>query len=249
MQTSYRSIKRNFLKSFNTLFILISLVFSLCSPNYLHGETITGKVVSVADGDTITILNNGLQLKLRLYGIDAPEKNQPFGQKAHDFTASMVAGRQITVEQKDTDRYGRTVAMVYVDGINLNEQIVKQGYGWVYRQYCKDSICNDWLKLESNARESLKGLWAESNPIPPWEFRQGQRTSGNREHDFIVLPSTSTVVQNVPSESGSYHGNRNSHVFHSSACKDFNCPNCTVVFNSTKEATGAGFRPHKECVR
>lgn len=234
------------MKTLNILFLLISLIFSSFNADFSHAESITGTVVSVADGDTITILANGKPLKIRLYGIDAPEKSQAFGQKAQDFTASMVAGRQISVEPRDTDRYGRTVALVFVDSINLNEQIVKQGYGWAYSQYCKASFCKDWLKLEENARDAKKGLWAESNPIPPWDFRQGQRTSSGSEHDFTVPPST---AQSVPGGSGTYHGNVNSHVFHGSGCRDYNCRNCTVVFNSTQEATGAGFRPHKECVR
>lgn len=236
------------MKPFNIIIILISLLFCSFDTNYLRAETITGKVVSVSDGDTITILGNEKQLKIRLYGIDSPEKSQAYGQKAKDFTASMVAGRQISVEPKDTDRYGRTVALVFVDGINLNQQIVKQGYGWVYRQYCKGSFCNDWLRLEAAARESKKGLWADSHPVPPWEYRHDQRNgTGSSEHDFTVPPST--VGQSVPVESGTYHGNTGSRVFHGTGCKDYNCKNCTVMFKSTQEAINAGYRPHKECVR
>ena len=99
------------------------------------------KVVSVADGDTINVLRDGRQVKVRLYGIDCPEKDQDFGQEAKDFTSSMLAGRKkVRVEPITTDQYGRTVAMVFADDINLNEQIVAQGYGWMYRTYCQESF-------------------------------------------------------------------------------------------------------------
>ena len=157
----------------------------------------------------------------------------------------MVAGRQISIESKDVDRYGRTVAIVYVDGVNLNEQIVKQGYGWVYRQYCKGAFCGDWLQLESAARASHKGLWADANPTPPWEFRQQQRASGG----FNGHGSTAVSTSDSTADAGYYHGNTRSHVFHGSGCKDYNCPNCTVILKTKQEATEAGYRPHNGCVK
>lgn len=140
------------LKIFNILIRLISLLF-LHSIDSLYAEPITGKVVSVADGDTITISENGTERKIRFYGIDCPEGDQQFGQQATKFTSALVSGRKIEIKKMDTDRYGRTVAIVYADGVNLNEQIVAQGYGWMYRQYCKESFCQDWLQLESAAKD------------------------------------------------------------------------------------------------
>lgn len=129
------------------------------------------KVVSVSDGDTITVINNGHQEKIRLYGIDAPEKNQEYGQKAREITSTLIAGRNIDVEAKEKDRYGRTVGLVNVDGQSLNELIIQNGYAWVYRMYCKESFCSDWIKFEANARQQKKGLWAGSNIVPPWDWR------------------------------------------------------------------------------
>ena len=122
-------------------------------------KTWSGKVIGISDGDT------------RLYGIDTPEKGQAFGKKAKQFTSSMVYGKTVDIEAKDIDRYGRTVGMVYVNGESLNEALVNNGYAWVYRKYCKEVFCNDWISLESAARYGKIGLWSAPNPIPPWDFR------------------------------------------------------------------------------
>ncbi len=133
-----------------------------------------GMVVGISDEDTITVLHDGKGEKIRLYGIDTPEDHQAFGKKAKQFTSGMVYGKTVEVETKDTDRYGRSVALIYIDGQSLNEALVKNGFAWVYRKYCKETFCEDWLNLEIVARYGKIGLWSEPNPIPPWEFRHGK---------------------------------------------------------------------------
>lgn len=98
---------------------------------------IIGKVVGIADGDTITVLENRTQYKIRLFGVDCPEKSQDFGNRAKQFTSDLVFGKMVQVISEDIDRYGRTVGMLMIDGKCLNEEIVKAGYAWVYNQYCK----------------------------------------------------------------------------------------------------------------
>lgn len=132
----------------------------------------TGQVVAVSDGDTIKVLQNGQETKIRLYGVDTPEKKQAFGQKAKGFTASMVAGKLVDVEPVDQDRYGRTVGIVTVAGRSLNEELVKSGFAWVYRQYCRRGECSIWLKEEGQARTARIGLWADPAPVPPWNWRR-----------------------------------------------------------------------------
>jgi len=208
------------------LLIFLSFLFLFHSNSI--ATTLTGKVISVADGDTITILNAmNEQVKIRLAGVDCPEKQQAFGQRSKQFTSSMVAGKNVTIEPETTDRYGRTVAMVFVNGSNLNEQIVANGYGWVYRKYCNKPFCDDWLKLEDKARNSRIGLWADSTPVPPWEWRHGGQ-GGN------------TDIKSSVAGSGTYHGNVNSHVFHGPGCQHYHCKNCTVEFKSIDEALKAG---------
>lgn len=150
------------------------------------------KVVSVTDGDTINVLRDGQQVKVRLYGIDCPEKGQDYGQKARDLAAALVAGRNVEVDQKDTDRYGRTVGLVKVDGQGLNELIIQNGYAWVYRQYCKEKFCADWIKSEAVARQQKKGMWASSVVIPPWEWRAAKRE--NRQDSPQSEPTPPEII-------------------------------------------------------
>ena len=132
----------------------------------------SGKVVGVADGDTITVLRDRQPQKIRLYGIDCPEKRQPFGKKAKQFTSQLVFGKVVEVESVAIDRYGRTVAFVQVENVLVNEELIKQGLAWVYRRYCKLPVCNGrWGRLQLEARLGKRGLWGDSNHVPPWDFR------------------------------------------------------------------------------
>ncbi len=135
----------------------------------------SGKVVGVADGDTITVLRDKEQVKIRLYGIDCPEKGQAFGKRAKQFTSKMVFGKVVEVEVMDTDRYGRTVALVAVNKQILNEELLKAGYAWVYYQYCHEMICHAWADYQFAAKLDKRGLWVGPDPIPPWEFRRKRR--------------------------------------------------------------------------
>jgi micrococcal nuclease len=138
-----------------------------------------GMVVGVSDGDTITVLHDGKGVKIRLYGIDTPERRQSFGKAAKQFTSIMVYGKTVEVKTKDTDRYGRSVALVSVGGKSLNEALIKNGYAWVYRRYCREAFCKDWLNLETIARCGKVSLWSESNPMPPWDFRHNKAKSSS----------------------------------------------------------------------
>ena len=153
------------------LFVLAIILLASVS---LAAEPYQAKVVGISDGDTITVLHNGQGEKIRLYGIDTPERRQAFGNKAKQFTSDQVFGKTVTVIPMDTDRYGRTVGMVYpASGTeSLNEAIVKAGYAWVYRKYCRADFCPDWLTQEKKAQKAGIGLWADPNPIPPWQHRK-----------------------------------------------------------------------------
>ncbi len=146
----------------------IFLLFGSCA--CAGGGDIEGRVVRIADGDTVTVLQENSQYKIRLYGIDTPERKQAFGRAAREELKAMLSTR-VVVEKKAEDRYGRTVGIVYSGGLNINRELVKNGYAWVYRKYCKESFCNDWLAMEKAARDQKKGLWKE-RAIPPWEFRK-----------------------------------------------------------------------------
>jgi len=135
----------------------------------------SGKVIGISDGDTITVLRDKQPQKIRLYGIDCPEKRQPFGKKAKQFTSDLVFGKLVEVEPVTIDRYGRTVAFVRVENITVNEELIKEGLGWVYVRYCKLPLCVEWQGLELTAQAQKRGVWGDSGEIPPWEFRRKKK--------------------------------------------------------------------------
>lgn len=137
-----------------------------------HGA-FTERVVAVYDGDTIGVLHGGREERIRLSGIDAPEKRQAFGQRAKQAISDLVLGTEVTVETKSHDKYGRTLAEVRLpDGRSLNQELVRQGRAWQYQRYSKDS---DLARLEQEARIARRGLWSEPNPVPSWEWRKHRR--------------------------------------------------------------------------
>lgn len=136
-------------------------------------ETIAGRVISVLDGDTLEVLVNREPKRVRLAGIDAPEKGQAFGQRARQAASGLAFGQTVRVVAQGQDRYGRTVAEVLLpDGSSLNKRLVGAGWAWQYKRYSSDRGLAD---LEAEARRARRGLWADPHPTPPWEFRQSQR--------------------------------------------------------------------------
>jgi micrococcal nuclease len=129
----------------------------------------SGKVVKVTDGDTIEVLWENQPVKVRLSDIDCPEKQQPFYQKAKDFTGSLCFNKQVNVINKGTDRYKRIIGEVELpDGKILNKELVKNGFAWQFKKYSTDK---ELAKLETDARGAHAGLWADAQPTPPWEWR------------------------------------------------------------------------------
>jgi endonuclease YncB( thermonuclease family) len=141
--------------------------------NAKQPQIFTGQVMAVADGDTITVRTTDFeQIKVRLYGIDAPEKNQPSGPEAGAYLRDMVLGKTVTITEIDVDRYSRTVGLVALDGASVNAAMVKAGLAWHYPRYCKIAVCGDIAGMETAAKTRRAGLWAADNPTPPWEWRR-----------------------------------------------------------------------------
>ena len=132
----------------------------------------TGKVVAVADGDTITVLRDLEQVKVRLTEIDAPEKAQAFGNVAKQALSALVFGTEVRVVEHGTDRYRRTLGRVYQGEIDANAEVLKAGMAWVYRRYATDKTL---YLMEAEAKEQRRGLWADAEPVPPWECRRHKR--------------------------------------------------------------------------
>lgn len=146
--------------------VLCCLVISVTT----IAQTYTGKVTAVKDGDTIEMLVNGKTLRVRLFGIDSPERGQPFATKAREFTAAQCFGKVVRAVQQSRDQYRRIVAEVYLsDSSSLNAAIVKAGYAWHYKKFSKSPLL---AEAETKARKEQKGLWRDAHPVAPWEWRK-----------------------------------------------------------------------------
>ena len=150
--------------------ILVSLLFWA---TLATAEDLTGKVVGVHDGDTITVIHPGRGERVRLHGIRAPQRGPPFTNRAKQFVSDLCFGKEVKVETKGQDRYQPTLADVTLpDGKVLNYEIVKAGLAWWFRRYApKDATLEG---LEFQAREQNAELWVLRDPVPPWEFRRNK---------------------------------------------------------------------------
>lgn len=146
-------------------------------------DTITGRVVGVADGDTLTVLDSSKkQHKIRLDGIDAPEKAQPFGQRSKQSLSDLAYNRHVQVETHKSDRYGRVVGKVLLDGTDLNLVQINRGLSWHYKAYAHEQTREDRLRYataEEIARRERRGLWRDAEPTPPWDWRKNAKGSKN----------------------------------------------------------------------
>ena len=142
----------------------------------VSSATVEGEVVAITDGDTIKLLTPAKQqIKVRLADIDTPERGQPYGRKARQVLGEKIHRRQVDVEEVTIDRYRRLVGRVFLGGRNINAEMVEDGAAWVYRKYSDDP---QLIRLESQAREQGRGLWAlqPDQRIPPWKWRKQQRS-------------------------------------------------------------------------
>jgi micrococcal nuclease len=156
----------------NIIFLILIVAF----PSLVWGTgSYQATVVGVTDGDTITVLKVGNeQVKIRLAGIDCPERKQPWGNKAKQAASDLVARQTVTIEAMGKDRYKRTIGRVYVDGVNVNRALVEAGHCWTYVKYAKD----DQLSvLQGQAVKQRRGLWGlpEGERVEPWKWRKGKR--------------------------------------------------------------------------
>jgi endonuclease YncB( thermonuclease family) len=152
------------------------LIFILFLSNFAHAKTIEGLVVGVADGDTITVLDQQKNTyKIRLQGIDAPEKKQAFGEKSKQSLHDLVHRKQVRIEYDKEDKYGRIVGKVTVDDVDVCLQQLVLGMAWHYKKYQNEQSVSDralYSDTELKSKSLKLGLWTEDTPMPPWEFRK-----------------------------------------------------------------------------
>jgi endonuclease YncB( thermonuclease family) len=207
-----------------------------------------GRVVRVADGDTITVLDAANQQhRIRLNGIDAPEHNQAFGAKSKAHLSEMVAGRDVTIIGTKLDRYGRLVATVIVGATNANLEQLRAGLAWYYRAYASDvapELRPLYEAAEAQAKAAKVGLWSDAAPVAPWTFRHEPAAP-------VTTPSARTLVAPLASAAIDQHviGNRRSHIYHLPGCRDYSriAPKNQVPFRTEAEAQAAGYRKAGNC--
>jgi micrococcal nuclease len=161
------------------LLLAIAVLLLVAAADVHAARTIEGIVQAVYDGDTILLeTRESSRLKARLYGIDAPETakpdkpGQPFGEAAKRALRARVLGKRVSAEVVDVDQYQRVVAVIRYAGRDINREMVAEGLAWAYRQYLQGPYASEYLDAESRARSRRSGLWQDTNPRPPWEFRR-----------------------------------------------------------------------------
>ncbi len=160
---------------YNLYLVFVSLLFF-----FGQAQETRGRVVKIQDGDTFTLLTNtNEEIKVRMHGIDAPEKNQPYGQASKKHLSELIYGKTVCVIQKGKDKYKRYLGIAYFEnGENVNYKMVADGYAWHFTKYSDDGY---QVSLEKNARKQRRGLWQDSNPMSPWEFRAASKLKKSSE--------------------------------------------------------------------
>jgi len=191
------------------LLLLVILQIALFAEGPKVIDEISGKVIGITDGDTIKILDGKTSQTVRLEGIDAPEAKQSFGAKSKQALSKMIAGKPVVVQVSGTDQYERTLGKVLVDGIDVNAKMIEDGWAWHFKKYNSEERLS---KLEDAARKAQRGLWADANPLPPWEFRARQKTGSKPE-----------INEDPPLESNpaGFWLNTSSGVRHNSRCEHY----------------------------
>jgi micrococcal nuclease len=156
------------------LFVIFFLLIFLLTRSVSAAETFAGRVVGVIDGDTIRVAHDLKSVMVRLYGVDCPEIKQAGGKAARALVRRLAFGRVLLIESKGKDRYKRIIGRVYLlSGNTLSRELVKAGKCWWYRKYAPD---DQYLEeLEAEAKADKRGVWADTDPIPPWEWRRDRR--------------------------------------------------------------------------
>lgn len=162
--------KSDFLKAviLTVLFVLTNCHFA---SNILSMPVEGESFVHVLDGDTFILKETGIHY--RLFGVDCPETDQPYGDQATQFSHEIFSKEEVTIESMMEDRYGRKIAIVrQKNGVSLQSRLVEEGLAWVDDRYCKQAECDDWRKLQADAQKSGRGFWQEQNPVVPWIWRK-----------------------------------------------------------------------------
>jgi endonuclease YncB( thermonuclease family) len=187
-------------------------------PTFPKDESKEGKVIGVTDGDTLTLLVDKTQYKIRLYGIDAPESKQAYGTQAKKALSGKVFGKQVQVTSNGVDKYGRTLGTVEIDKRIINTEMVEEGMAWHYKQFTKSETL---ATAEEKARNAKSGLWADEKPTPPWEWRHSNNEKDSVDDASKTEPTVEKRSKAEPTTESqqSYWITESSNKRHNSGCK------------------------------
>jgi len=202
---------------------------SVYGPIQLVGRNVSGTVASVTDGDTVHVRldETGQTVTVRLEGIDCPEMREPFGDQARNATRVMLFDKRVELKGSDVDRYRRLVARVIVGGTDSSLELVRAGLACHFTRYSSDAKL---ASAEVDAKARGRGFWAPGAPKPACAVNEA-------------------LAGGLVKRTGPLHGNRQSRLYHAASCKNYNCKNCTVSFQTTSDAVRAGYRPAADCLR
>ncbi len=152
------------------IYIIFSAIF--VSPAAATNPKEKATVSKIIDGDSIEVSQGSKLSVIRLYGIDSPEWGQPYSKKAKFYLKKLILGRTVQLEVLYTDKFARSVALVYCQGNCVNQLLVEQGLAWVHIYYCHKKICDLWINLEKAAKAKKLGIWKDERPVPPWVWKR-----------------------------------------------------------------------------
>jgi endonuclease YncB( thermonuclease family) len=214
--------------------LVLMLLICSCSTD---AQVLSGRVVGVTDGDTFTLLATGnRRVKIRVSDIDAPEKSQPFGSKSKKILSDLIFGQEVSLKNTSLDRYGRTLARVSLDSVDVSSEMVKLGAAWVYVRFSSDETLPP---LQAEAQRSKVGLWSLPSPVAPWEWRKG---------DYSNVPqSTQESSTNDCNIKGNING-KGDRIYHILGSQSYAATVVTQAkgekwFCTETEARQAGWRP------
>lgn len=225
--------------------LLFTALLALGSISHASAEEWTGRVVGVTDGDTIGVMRDGNEVRVRLYGIDCPESGQDYGSRAKQYTSEAAFGKDVRVVVRDMDRYGRTVGDVYLpDGSYLNASLISAGMAWWYKEYAPKDVKLQRRHLEALTRKV--GLWADPSPIPPWDYRKGKRadSAAQVEPPKTRPTSTSTTATGAPWNGRTVYITRTGSKYHFDGCRSLAS---SKIPTSIAEAVSSGYTPCSIC--
>jgi endonuclease YncB( thermonuclease family) len=153
-------------------FYLSIILLAVAVPNRALSRSFSAKVIYIVDGDTVEILWKQKIQRVRIWGIDTPEWDQPYSMQSKELTRKMLAGKTVEVFPKDVDKFGRLVARIIADHASVSRKLVESGLAWVHIYYCKEPVCDRWKILQKRAMAEHKGLWNDPHPIAPWQWKR-----------------------------------------------------------------------------